>query len=299
MIRSKFFLSALLGLLLLGGVAQAQDKPDDKGTKEREKPAVGNKALDADALVAKLTKKYGAYKDFSATIKKKMLLGPMAINSTTTLKWKSKSKIRSETDQMVPMMGNIKIHVVNDGKKGYMCQTRGGQTTYSELEADSPMTLQADLLLISLLKGDVSSLKGQGLTMTAEEITEDGVAYERVILKSPVGLTMKYDFKKSDSAIVKSSTLMKLNMGGGNNNDPRAQMLKNGIKTTATYSDVKIDKGIEDSVFVFKAPEGAQKVDPSGMLGGGGMPGMGGGRRRAPKPKSKPVKPKKDNDEDF
>jgi outer membrane lipoprotein-sorting protein len=305
MIRSKFFLSALMGLFLLGGVAQAQEKPDgDKSkTKEREKKDGKAKGIDAKALIAKLTKKYSGFKDYSCTIKQTMKVGPMAINTTTLLKWKAKGKIRTDAERMIPMMGAMKTQVIADGKKANMYQS-APQKTYMDLEQDNPMTLQGDIILLSLLSGNTKLLQDQGMEMKAVEVTEDSVTYERLIFTNPMGITMTYDFKKDDSSIHRSSQLIKIKgMGGENQNDPRAQLFAQGIKVKSKYSAIKVDKGIDDKVFVFKIPEGATKVDPSNMGGGmPGMPGFGGGRKRPNKPvkpKSKPVKPKKDNDEDF
>ncbi|MDF1667861.1 MAG: hypothetical protein P1V97_39355, partial [Planctomycetota bacterium] len=133
-----------------------------------------------------------------------------------------------------------------------------------------------------------------------QETTVDGVAQLHLIMKNPMGITMKYVFKKDDHMILSSSQVIKMKGMGGNKNDPQAQMLAQGIKIKAKYNNVKIDKGIDDSVFVFKAPAGAKKGDAGSMrgFGGGGMPGMGGGRKKPKKPKSKPA-PKKDDDEDF
>lgn len=297
MTRSKIFLSAVCGLLLLGGVAQAQDGDKDT-TKEREKKPAAGKSIDAKDLLAKLSKKYAGFKDFACQIKKSQKIGPFAIKSTVELKYKTGGKIRTDSDQMVPMMGNMKMQVVADGSKAHMYRS-APQKTYMELEKDSPIILQADLILLSLLKGDTSMITDQGFEMSAKESTEDGVELLHLIMKNPMGISMKYVFKKDDHSILRSSQTIKMKGMGGNNNDPQAQMLKQGISITAKYNNVKINKGIEDSVFVFKAPAGAKKGDAGSMRGfGGGMPGMGGGRKKAKKPKSKPA-PKKDDDEDF
>lgn len=298
MTRSKIFLSAVCGLLLLGGVAQAQDGGDKGTTKEREKKADGGKSIDAADLLKKLTKKYSGFKDFACQIKKSQKIGPFAINSTVELKYKAKGKIRTDSEQMVPMMGNMKMQVVADGSKAYLYRS-APQKTYMELEKDSPMMLQADLILLSLLKGDTSMITGQGFEMSAKESSEDGVDLLHLIMKNPMGITMTYVFKKDDHTILRSSQVIKMKGMGGNKNDPQAQMMKQGITIKAKYNNVKIDKGIDDSVFVFKAPAGAKKGDASGLrgFGGGGMPGMGG-RKKPKKPASKPA-PKKDDDEDF
>ena len=298
MSRSKIFLSAILGLLILGGVAQAQDGGDGKGTtKERDKKGSAKKT-DADVLLKKLSKKYSGFKDFACQIKKVQKIAGMAINSTVELKWKTGGKLRSDSVQMIPMMGKMTMQVVADGKKAHMYRSAPTKV-YTELENDSPVMLQADLILLSLLKGDTSLITAQGFEITAQELSEDGVALEQLVMKNPMGITMKYVFKKADSAILRSSQVIKMKGMGGNKNDPQARLLAMGVSISSKYNNVKINKGIEDSVFVFKAPAGAKKGAAGGMGGlGGGLPGMGGRRKKA-KPQSKPVKPKKDDEEDF
>lgn len=284
---------ALAGLLAFGGVALAQD---DTETKERPTEAAEEKALDPAEAMKALKAKYGAFKDLSMNVKQSIQMGPMAIDASTKVLWKG-GKLRTESKQVIPMMGEMETTVVNDGEKAWMWRS-APRSVYTEMETDSPMLRQGDAIVLSLLAGDMSQI--EGADVKACEVTVDGKKLTRFTIKQEMGgqgVTMTYDFDEKGLP-VKASQLVKMDMGG---EQGQPNPFAGGIKIEITYNDVKVDSGLADDLFKFTAPEGAEKVDGLGGMGMPGMPGggggMGGGRKGGGK-KPAPA-PKEGDDEDF
>lgn len=289
MLKLQSLAAAALGCsLIFSGAALAQD--EGEGTKEREKTPAAGQAIDVAALIAKAQKKFSSIEDLTCDVKQSLQIGGFPLTTNNDVKLKKGGKFLVEQKSM---MGNITF--VSDGTKAYMNMPQ--RNTYGELPAEQGQSAAVPILSM-IMTMDKDSLEAAGMVASATEVSVDGTTYERLTLKvEAANATFDIDFVKDSGLLAKAVQTVKIDANNPNLKQlgPMAQqMAGQSIVITREYKNMKINTGLEDSIFAFTPPAGAQKFDPRRMGGMGGMPGLpglGGKKKKTPE--------KKKDEEDF
>jgi chaperone LolA len=188
-------------------------------------------AITAKDVIEKVQDKYGDMSDAVVTFSQKVRfkVSKMEQQTTGTLFFKKQRKYRIETEQRI---------IVTDGKTSWSYNAQNKQLMISAYKEDS-RSLSPEQLLTQYPKDYFSSLIGE----------------------EKIGSEICYALKLSPREENAAAKTLKIWVS-------KAWMIKkveitdaNGTITTYTVKDLQVDKGLSDSKFEFKTPQGADVID--------------------------------------
>lgn len=312
MIARTLFAGALsLALTFSTGLAFAQDMGGDdgdpQGTQEREKPAEkadGGTELDTAEVLAAMKKAHAAINDLSCKAVSLTPMGPMNQKADETFSFKRAGHFKGTVSQANPMTGQRQdIEYYSQGKG--MTVFVKSRNAYVEMPEDKAEPAGNASKFLYKLLADAEELHKNLAKAKATSSTVDGVEIVTLNAKGYTQTMPMLGEVKADLIIEMTKdgyAPRKITMDVDLDSNPMFKQMKaqleamgmKGLKTTMTFSDVKVNTGLKADAFGFTPPEGAQKMDPNAM--GGGMGGRGR-RPRNPGPAPKPADPKP-SDED-
>ncbi len=221
--------------------------------------------------------------------------GGMNMNTTMNMAMVKPNKMRMESKNS--QMPGANMTVVSNGKTLWTYNGMLNQYTEKPAPADlTKMNLSQGGGFINPNQDITKNLKSAKLIGSAKVGNVDAYVIEAVISvpqMGPMGGGQGIPFKmwigKKDNMLYKFSANMTNTMPvpqppnqGGAPSKPQTMTMKLSIE--GTVSDIKLNTPIPDSVFTFKPPAGAKKVEQFQSPGMGGIPGglggPGGPRRR-------------------
>jgi outer membrane lipoprotein carrier protein len=188
-------------------------------------------AITAKEIIEKVQERYDDMSDAVVTFTQKVRfkVSRMEQQTTGTLYFKKKNKYRIETEQRT---------VVTDGKSSWSYNAQNKQLVISAYKEDA-RSMSPEKLLTQYPKDYYSALTGE------EKVGSEACYALKLTPREESGAAKTMKIWVSKAWLIRKLEITDLN----------------GTVTTYQIKDVLVDKGIPDTRFDFKAPQGADVID--------------------------------------